>query len=371
MLAAGCASRAPAAAAAPVDCKGSGTSARDRCIGWALDAILTSVVFRLYDDPALTGYVDQVGQRIAAHAGRPDLRFAFRVLDDPEPQGLALLGGFVYVTRGALAQLRSEAELAALLAHEIAHVALDHGDDLLEVSQESALSDPGSIRRRLGHERDDEIQADERAVGLLDAAGYPPLAMLRMLRTIDVSPDSADPLDSDYEPRWRRQARVARLIDGRKGGTWARARYLARIDGLVVGPDPSTGRLVGASIVVAAADLVLPIPRGWSAPDALHLERPDGARVEVKWLTREAVPAYQATIEWRGDARAGPHAARLGAIDTTAFGLVRAGRGAVLLAVMAPTPASARAALAEILAQARRPTRAEYAAARPARFRLE
>jgi predicted Zn-dependent protease len=155
-----------------LDCQRAGgdDAARDRCVGFVLDQFFMSALFRPYGDPLLAFYVGRVGRRIAAHAGRPDLDFHFRVLSDPEPQGYAILGGFVYVTTGALGRLRSEAELAALLAHEVAHVALDHGDELLEIDGGDLFSDPAAARRRLAHERDDEIQADERAVALQVAA---------------------------------------------------------------------------------------------------------------------------------------------------------------------------------------------------------
>jgi len=221
-------------------------SARDRCIGYALDQVMTSAVFHLYKGPRLTAYVGQVGARVAAHAGRPDLCFTFRVLDDPDPQGHALLGGYVYVTTGAIARLGSEAQLAALLAHEVAHVALDHGDGLLEIDDDLVLSDPGAVRRRLAHARDDEIEADERAVSLLVAAGYDPSAMLAMLRRVDCAPDPIDPLDRSHEPLDRRLARIARAIDGRAGGEVGESRYHAELPAGIL-PDRASDRTIGSS----------------------------------------------------------------------------------------------------------------------------
>lgn len=248
-LLAACGGAAPARPApARLDCRQQPTdpSARDRCIGLVLDEVLTTAVFHLDRHRALAAYVAQVGARVAAHAGRSDLRFTFRVLDDPEPQGHALLGGYVYVTTGALARLGSEAELAALLAHEVAHVSLDHGDGLLEIDDDLVLSDPGAVRRRLAHARDDEIEADERAVALLVAAGYDPAAMLAMLRRVDCAPDPIDPLDRSHDPLPRRLARIARAIDGRTGGERGESRYLGQLPPGIL-PVPAADRTIASS----------------------------------------------------------------------------------------------------------------------------
>jgi len=262
------------AAPAPLDCseEPQDPSARDRCIGFALDQVMTSVVFHLHGDRALAAYVDRVGARIAAHAGRPDLRFRFRVIDDPEPQGHSLLGGYIYVTTGALARLRSEAELAALLAHEVAHAALDHGDGLLEIDDDLVLSDPGAIRRRLAHARDDEIEADERAVSLLVAAGYDPAAMIAMLRRVDCAPDPIDPLDLAHEPLPRRLARIARAIDGRTGGERGQSRYLRQLPPGIL-PAPPAGRTIASSCGGPGQ----PSPRQVSSPRS-PARRPPRAR---------------------------------------------------------------------------------------------
>lgn len=226
LLLAACCARAappPAPPPAPLACqeRPADPVARNRCVGWALDQILMVIVFRPHGDRELAAYVDQVGHQVAAHAGRPDLGFTFRLVDDPEPQSYGLLGGYVYLTTGALARLGSEAELAALLAHEVAHVALDHGDDFFEKDHDALLSDAGAIRRALAHQRDDEAQADERAVSLLIAAGYDPAAMISMLRRLDCERDETDPLDREHESLARRLARIARAIDGRTGARQA------------------------------------------------------------------------------------------------------------------------------------------------------
>jgi len=80
----------------------------------------------LVSDPRLVGYVRQVAGRIAAAAKRPDVTWEFNVTDDIEPNAFALPGGYVYVTRGLVALLNSEDELAGVLGHEMAHVLERH-----------------------------------------------------------------------------------------------------------------------------------------------------------------------------------------------------------------------------------------------------
>jgi outer membrane protein OmpA-like peptidoglycan-associated protein len=83
--------------------------------------------YRLVRDRDLTRYVAFVGNAVAARSDRPDLRYYFAVLDSPEVNAFAAPGGFIFVTKGALAVMKDEATLAGVLGHEVGHVALRHG----------------------------------------------------------------------------------------------------------------------------------------------------------------------------------------------------------------------------------------------------
>ena len=89
--------------------------------------------YQVFESKALQDYVNRVGQRLAKQSHRPGLHYRFTVLDTPEINAFALPGGYVYVTRGIMAYLNSEAELAAVVGHEIGHVTARHG-----VRQQSA-----------------------------------------------------------------------------------------------------------------------------------------------------------------------------------------------------------------------------------------
>src|SRR5262245_17333673 len=90
-------------------------------MGLKADAEISSQMSML-DDPELQAYVTRVGKEIAAKSERPGLPWTFKVMDDPMVNAFALPGGFIYVTRGILGHLSSEAELASVLGHEIGHV---------------------------------------------------------------------------------------------------------------------------------------------------------------------------------------------------------------------------------------------------------
>ena len=79
-----------------------------------------------YDDRELQAYVNRVGQRLVANSDKPNSPFTFTVIDSPDINAFAAPGGYVYVNRGLLAYLENEAELAAVLAHEIGHVTASH-----------------------------------------------------------------------------------------------------------------------------------------------------------------------------------------------------------------------------------------------------
>ena len=80
-------------------------------------------------DAQITSYVERIGQRVARDTERPDVQYKFFVLDTPTVNAFALPGGYVYVTRGILALANTEAQLASVLAHEVAHVTARHSAD--------------------------------------------------------------------------------------------------------------------------------------------------------------------------------------------------------------------------------------------------
>lgn len=84
---------------------------------------------RIVRDSAVAAYVDGIGQTLARSAPGPQFQYRFRVIDSPEMNAFALPGGYIYLNRGVLENAQNEGEVAGVLAHEIAHVALRHGTE--------------------------------------------------------------------------------------------------------------------------------------------------------------------------------------------------------------------------------------------------
>src|SRR3989475_10303431 len=149
----------------------------------------------LYADSALQRYIQQFGARLAATSERPNLPWTFHVVDDPVVNAFALPGGYIYVTRGILAHLNSEAELAGVVGHEIGHVTARHSVSQLSKQQLTQLGlAVGSIAspefgryagvagQALGvlflkYSRDNESQADDLGLRYMRRANYDPREM--------------------------------------------------------------------------------------------------------------------------------------------------------------------------------------------------
>ncbi len=132
----------------------------------------------VYDDPELQHYVESVGMRMTQSSQRPNLPWHFTIVDSPAVNAFALPGGYIYVTRGILAYLNDEAQMAGVLGHEIGHVTARHaaqqyskataaqfGLGLGAIFSPYARAASGAAQSGLGllflkYSRDDELQAD-------------------------------------------------------------------------------------------------------------------------------------------------------------------------------------------------------------------
>jgi predicted Zn-dependent protease len=157
----------------------------------------------LYPDSAWQQYIQQLGSKIAATGERPDLPWTFRVVDDPAVNAFAVPGGFIYVTRGLLAHMGSEAELATVLGHEIGHVTARHTVSQMSNQQLAGLglalasivsSDlerhAGIANAALGvlflkYSRDDETEADDLGLRYMRRTNYDPRAMPEVFTLIE------------------------------------------------------------------------------------------------------------------------------------------------------------------------------------------
>jgi predicted Zn-dependent protease len=292
-------------------------------MGRAADAEIVDSV-GLYDDEALGEYVRDVGERLAATSERPYLPWHFQVLDDPSVNAFALPGGYVYVTRGILAELGSEAELAAVLGHEIGHVTARHSlhrqsQQMLAVAGvgvAAVLLDPDHAEEWtdlgvlglglvfLKYSRDDERQADDLGLRYVMRAGYDPREMpgvFEMLEQVGQASEGS----GGHLPAWlsthpdpgKRRLRISTAVtDVQARGEMPaqplvlRESYLQHLAGLVYGPDPRLGVMGDGEAVHPGLGFRVGAPHGWrvaGTPQGLTLRAPSGGASMVVEVSGE------------------------------------------------------------------------------------
>ena len=251
-----------------------------------------------YTDEKLQAYVQQVGERVARVGDRPTLQYRFTVVDSPDINAFALPGGYIYIHRGLMAYLNSEAELAAVLGHEIGHVTARHS--VRQQSQASAwnvlgaavaigtgVSAAGDLTNVLGtavvrgYGRDMELQADGLGAKYLARAGYDPKAMIQVVRVLKnqedyarqvaqakgeaVQPVGYHGLFDTHPDNDRRLQEVLGPAQALAGGQQevGRDRYLKAIDGMPFGDSAESGIRRGQSFYHGELGFTLSYPRGW------------------------------------------------------------------------------------------------------------
>jgi predicted Zn-dependent protease len=191
---------------------------------------------RLYPDEGVQGYVSQLGMQLARLSTRPNLPWRFRVIDDPHINAFSLPGGFIYVNSRVLQVAASEAQLAAVLAHEIGHIEGRHHKKKIEQAMRYQLglgvlgaaigsgggADAAMIAGQLlaqgeltRFSREAENDADRRGVALLYRAGFDPMAMSRFLeRLVALEPGNPDMLSRFFadHPAPRERVAVTRAL---------------------------------------------------------------------------------------------------------------------------------------------------------------
>lgn len=246
----------------------------------------------LYRDADLQTYVGQIGGRLAGTSERPELPWSFEVVDDPVVNAFALPGGFLYVTRGILAHFNSEAELAAVVGHEIGHVTARHSVEQISRAQlfglglgvssiffepmRGALGDvvgAGLGLLTLEYSRDDERQADALGVRYMWKQNWDPRQAIEVHRLLARLRDEADGsglptwLSTHPSPEDRIERLQAQIDTLDRGGleraVVGRDAYLRRIDGIVYGPNPRNGFFQGSLFLHPDLEFQLRFPEGW------------------------------------------------------------------------------------------------------------
>ena len=249
--------------------------------------------YGLYNDQQLQTYIEQLGQKMVPVSHRPNLAFSFRLLDSPVINAFAVPGGYVYITRGILAYLNNEAELAGVMGHEIGHVAARHSAKQYTKAQIAQLGlGVGTIlsedfRKYAGlaqvgvgliflrFSRDAERQADDLGVEYSSKVGYNSYEMANFFHTLDQMTPSEDkgglpgwfsthPNPADRVDAVRADAAEWQAKLGSQNWKVNRDIYLQKINGLVFGDDPRQGYVENNVFYHPDLTFEFPTPTGWN-----------------------------------------------------------------------------------------------------------
>ena len=243
----------------------------------------------VYPDSAVQAYASRLGREIAVTTERPKLPWTFTVMDDPQVNAFALPGGFIFVTRGILTHMNSEAELASVLGHEIGHVTARHSVQQMTrqqlaqiglmagaIASDRIAQNLGMISQGLGvlflkYGRDDESQADGLGFRYALTDGYDVRRMVDMFQILQrvtaragqripewqsTHPDPGNRIEATE----RRLAKVTVPLDGKKVN---RDAFLRVIDGMVYGENPRQGYFKDGSFLHPDLAFQLDFPAGW------------------------------------------------------------------------------------------------------------
>jgi predicted Zn-dependent protease len=242
----------------------------------------------LYKDPQLASYLNGICQTLGKYSHRPNLNYQLKILDVSVVNAFAVPGGYVYFTRGILATLDNEAELAGVMGHEIGHIAARHSAQQLSRAQLaqvgvavfevipglSGLAQMGAGMLFLRFSRDNEREADRLGVDYATQAGYDATQMATFFETLErMNPGS----DRSGLPSWfsthpspenRVQAVRARAIDLQQSLNLQRpkvnkAAYLRTIDGMAFGEDPRQGYVADGMFFHPGLRFQFAVPADW------------------------------------------------------------------------------------------------------------
>jgi predicted Zn-dependent protease len=274
------------------------------------------------NNPRLQAYVNDIGQRLAKLSHRPTLQWTFTVLDSPEINAFALPGGYIYITRGIMAYMESEADLAGVIGHEIGHVTARHGAQRATRQQNAgmgvmAASVLGAILEAKGmagagqmasevsqtaaagyvakYGREQELQADSLGAEYLARGNLDPRNMVDVINVLknqerfaaDLARAQGRPVPeqnswlASHPSNDERLAQITRLSaqykDTGKYVDEGRARYMQMIDGMPFGESAEQGLTRGANFYHSGLGIAVTAAPGWSIqnqPDQIVLVNP-------------------------------------------------------------------------------------------------
>jgi predicted Zn-dependent protease len=271
----------------------------------------------VHQDLELQEYVQRVGERLAAVSERPDLDWHFTIIDTDDVNAFATMGGYVYISRGILPYFKNEADLAAVLGHEIGHITAEH---LKKQNRKGMLSGLASAATAIftgmpaladltsmagqaiisGYGREAELEADRLGANYLAQAGYDPESMIHVITTLKNQ-------DTFERERARLEGREPRIYHGvfashpdndtrlqqavagagkvaaaATGKTQNTEGFMQAIEGLPVGSSERQGMVRENRFYHADMQFTLAFPQGWQVvnqPEKILAIAPQKAHV--------------------------------------------------------------------------------------------
>jgi predicted Zn-dependent protease len=269
--------------------------------------------YRVYDNKGLQDYVQAVGEKVAKVSDRPGLKYTFTILDTEEVNAFAVPGGHIFIARGLLAYLNSEAELAAVLGHEVGHCAARHAakqqstaaiTDILARVAAIATGVPGSdlltgfLGKAFisGYGRDMELEADHLGAEYMERAGYDADALIRVISVLKdqeefeiqrAKEELREPhvyhglfaSHPDQDTRLKQAVDVRADAPENESPIVNRHTYLHFIDGMVYGKNDAELAAKAGTYVHPTLGITLKLPLGWeveSGKSTLLAKSPSG-----------------------------------------------------------------------------------------------
>ena len=248
--------------------------------------------YGLYPDQALQEYVNQLGQKLAAVCDRPDLHYRFKIVNSSIVNAFALPGGYVYVTRGLLTHINSEAELSGVIGHEMGHITARHAVRQYtkaqtyqlgmlatsifypEISQLGQFADFLALAIIKGYSRNYELQADQLGIKYSSSVGYDPYCVSSFMKTLRNIEEATGQkgyhgLFSTHPETEERivkaEVEAKKVIPPHNNHfKQLRERYLSKIDGLAFGDDPKEGVVIKNVFRHPDLRIELTFPEGWT-----------------------------------------------------------------------------------------------------------
>ncbi len=296
--------------------------------------------YRPYNDPALQSYVEGLVDELGKKSHRSNLVYHVTVLDSPQINAFALPGGYLYITRGIMAYMNSEAELAGVLGHELGHVTARHGvrqqsagtiagilgagvGILTGSSQAAQAANIGSTALIRGYGRNHELEADRLGAEYLANVGYDPQEMLKVVEILKDQEDFDKQLakEEGREPRAyhgtfsthpandKRLQEVIMAANSIKTAATreaGREKFLNYMDGATLGSSEEDGVLRKNKFYHNGLNLFIEFPEGWKVdnlPDRL-IAQPKTSdaqlQITVDDLNKNQTPKEYLTEQFKG-----------------------------------------------------------------------